>query len=74
MELVNTYLRSKVCDCRISDILRELKKQMRQCLVASEKSVEASEYVMFSVKVSATPCPSEEGRVTATTGYISLIS
>lgn len=40
----------------------------------SEKSVRTSESVMFSVGVSATPCPSEEGRSTATAGYISLVS
>lgn len=43
--------------------------------MVSEKSVKASEYLMFNVRVSATPCPCVEGRATtATTGYISLIS
>lgn len=42
--------------------------------MVSEKSVEVSECVVFTVRVSTTPCPSEEGRAAATTGYISLIS
>lgn len=49
-------------------------KQMFQCPVVSENSGQVSKYVMFTVKVSATPCPSEEGRAAAMTGYISLIS
>ena len=74
MEFGITYLRLKksVVGTFLTFYLNG--KQMFQCPVVSEKSGQASKYVMFTVKVSATPCPSEEGRAAAMTGYISLIS
>lgn len=70
----NTYLRLKEGNSDISYILHAKKTNTSESWSVSEKSVKASEYVLFTVRVSATPCPSVEGRARATTGYISLIS